>query len=171
MSWIRSLSLFIFTFYHWLILRRLSLLFFYLIFRDCQIFSLATCLLRPSPARYFKNVIFCHLSAPYIHGPVHQVYVHTNHVKFVYYFVTPFILPKHQYCEVCVQKSSLLSNKYIARLSWKLKKEAFINTHGLKRSFKVLWTKYVTCIGLFVVLHSVIILRRNVLVSLLLVCC
>lgn len=63
----------------------------------------------------------------------------------------------------------MLPNKSIARFSSKLNKEALIKTHGLKRSFKVLWIKYVTCIGLFVVLHSVLILGQIVLVSLLLV--
>lgn len=86
-------------------------------------------------------------------------------------FVAPFILQQHQYCEVCVQESSLLQNISIARFSWKLKKEFRTKTPGLERSFKVLWTKYLTCIGLFVVLYSVIILRRIVLVSLLIVCC
>jgi hypothetical protein len=89
--------------------------------------------------------------------------------EFMHCFVTPFILQQHQYCEICFQESSLLPNKSIARFSWKLKKEVRIKTHGLKHSFKVVWTIYVTCIGLFVVLPSVIILIPIVPVSLLLV--
>ena len=62
-------------------------------------------------------------------------YVHTSHVEFMHCFITTFILQQHQYCEICVQESSLLPNKSIARFSWKIEKEVRIKTHGLKRSF------------------------------------
>lgn len=73
-------------------------------------------------------------------------YVNASHLEFVHSIVTPFILQQHQYCDICVQESTLSPNESISTFSLKLKKEVRINTLKSEGNFKVLWTKYVSCI-------------------------